>query len=63
MFRGSARDTVFQKRRHDRAYHHRHAVLNRFYAARMSFDEGDEVLQVGFVTLLTGLRHWLGRRT
>ena len=63
VFRRSVRDTVFQKQAHDSAFHHRDEVLNRFYRERMAFDDGDEVLQVGSITLLGLARYFLQRRT
>ncbi|MCK6574027.1 hypothetical protein L6V77_23350 [Myxococcota bacterium] len=55
VFRGSVAGTMFQKRADDTRFHHRDAALNAYYAARLDFDAGDEVLQVGCVTLGDGL--------
>lgn len=52
VFRGSVRDTVFQKSPDDTRYHHRNGRLNDFYRQYMDIDSGDEVLQVGWVNLL-----------
>jgi len=60
VFRGSVRDTVFQKSASDTRFHHRNGFLNEYYKRLMNFHEGDEVLQVGHVSVLTALRH--GRR-
>jgi predicted GNAT family N-acyltransferase len=60
VFRGSVRDTVFQKSESDTRYHHRNRFLNEYYRRLMNFREGDEVLQVGHVSVLTALRY--GRR-
>ena len=57
VFRKSVKDTVFQKSAHDSRYHHRMDQINRYYGSLMNFDDGDEVLQVGFVTSLTALVH------
>ncbi|MEO0811223.1 MAG: hypothetical protein AAFY60_00070 [Myxococcota bacterium] len=60
VFRGGARDTVFQKRRDDPRYLHRHPKLNQFYDGLMDFEQGDLVLQVCSASALTGLRHAFG---
>lgn len=60
VFRGGARDTVFQKRRDDERYLHRHPKLNQFYDGLMDFERGDLVLQVASASAWTGLRHALG---
>jgi hypothetical protein len=62
VFRRSVKGTVFQKSAHDTRYHHRIAGLNRYYTSLMSFDEGDEVLQVGYASLWGFFRYALGRR-
>ncbi|MBK7978192.1 MAG: hypothetical protein IPK07_34750 [Deltaproteobacteria bacterium] len=62
VFRGSVHQTVFQKDEHDPRYRHRDARANRFYGERMDFERGDEVLQIGSMSLLTGLRY-LRRRS
>lgn len=62
VFRGSVAGTPFQKRAQDERYHHRDPLLNSFYAERMRFEEGDEVLQVGCVTAWSLLKYAFGRR-
>ena len=62
VFRGSVRDTVFQKEEEDVRYHHRKPKLNDYYKDRMNFQDGDEVLQIGFTSALTPLKHMLRRR-
>jgi hypothetical protein len=52
VFRGSVKDTVFQKRADDTRYHHRDPQLNRYYQDLLDFDAGDEALQVGHISLL-----------
>ena len=61
VFRGSVPGTVFEKEEHDRRFHHRRPDMNRWYGARMDFGRGDEVLQVGSISLLTAARHFLRR--
>ncbi|MFN7955004.1 MAG: hypothetical protein U0610_24975 [bacterium] len=62
VFRGSVRGTVFQKDEGDPRYHHRDAASNAFYSSLLSFEDGDEVLQIGSMSLLTGLRYLRRKR-
>jgi len=57
VFRGSVKDTCFQKGDDDQRFFHRDRELNEFYQNLMSFDNGDEVLQVGYVTLMTYVKY------
>lgn len=59
VFQGSVKDTVFQKGESDRQYHHRDKGLNQFYTGLMEFERGDEVLQVGTVSLASLIRYLL----
>lgn len=59
VFRGSVRNTVFQKARCDVRYYHRKGCLNRFYTGLMNFDHGDEVIQVGYFRLASVLKYLL----
>lgn len=61
VFRGSVRNTVFQKEEGDIRYHHRKPRLNDFYKDKMDFQNGDEVLQIGFISALSPLKHALKR--
>ncbi|MBM4371497.1 MAG: hypothetical protein FJ098_07570 [Deltaproteobacteria bacterium] len=61
VFRGSVRNTVFQKDRDDVQFHHRKPLLNDFYRDRMNFQDGDEVLQIGYTSALSPLKHTLKR--
>jgi len=64
VFRGSVEETVFQKDEEDERYRHRIQELNSYYGRLMDFEKGDEVLQVGFCTVLTSIRHiWRKRPT
>jgi hypothetical protein len=62
VFRGSVRNTVFQKSSDDARFHHRDPRLNDFYRQYMNINDGDEALQVGWVNLLAYpsylLRKW-----
>lgn len=57
VFRGSVKETCFQKSDDDQRFFHRDRELNSFYQNLMSFDDGDEILQVGYVTLLTYVKY------
>jgi hypothetical protein len=61
VFRGSVKETVFQKDGHDARFRHRSIPLNKFYSGLLSFEDGDEVLQVGRVSLLTGVKYSANR--
>ncbi|MCG8549207.1 MAG: hypothetical protein MI799_02255 [Desulfobacterales bacterium] len=62
VFRGSVKDTVFHKEKNDLAYHHRKSGLNRFYANIMNFEQGDEVLQIGYFRMISLIKYILRRR-
>jgi hypothetical protein len=62
VLRGSVPGTCFQKRQEDGRYHHRDAGLTRWYADRMDFGAGDEVVQIGRMSVLGALRHALAQR-
>jgi hypothetical protein len=53
VFRGSVGNTAFQKSRKDKQYYHRDAVLTEFYLNRLDFENGDEVLQISKVGLMS----------
>ncbi|HVE84863.1 MAG TPA: hypothetical protein VND93_18530 [Myxococcales bacterium] len=59
VFRGSGRGTAFQKDGDDARYHHRDPELNRFYRQRLRFEDGDEMLQVGTISLLDLARYFV----
>lgn len=60
VFRGSGRGTAFQKEAGDARYHHRDPELNRFYQQRLHFEDGDEMLQVGTISLFDLARYFAG---
>jgi hypothetical protein len=62
VFRGSVAGTAFQKDAGDVRFRHRHDEINGYYEGVLDFHAGDEVLQVGHVSLLTGLKYRLKRR-
>ena len=52
VFRGSNQPgNMFCKTEDDARFHHREQALNSYYADRMNFAAGDEVLQIGHVSL------------
>lgn len=53
VFRGSVSDTVFQKSAKDIRFFHRDTALTEYYLKRLDFKNGDEVIQVGQVGLMT----------
>ena len=53
VFKGSVAGSVFQKCSQDSKYHHRKRQITDFYLRHMDIDAGDEVLQIGRVSLLT----------
>ena len=59
VFRGSVKGTVFQKSSDETRYYHRNHELNDYYKNRMIFENGDEVLQVGYATTFAAIRHLL----
>ncbi len=44
---------MFEKSEDDRKFYHRDAELNNFYKGLIDFKNGDEVLQIGKVSLLS----------
>lgn len=59
VFENSVADTMFEKSGEDRRYHHRDQDLTHFYLGLMDFENGDEVLQIGRVSLMTYPRYLL----
>jgi hypothetical protein len=59
IFEESVLGNQFQKSVADKRYHHRSKNLTNFYANLMNFKRGDEVLQIGKVSLLTFPRYLL----
>jgi len=57
IFRGSVRETVFQKDADDRRYYHRRGLINEYYKSVMDFTQGDEVLQIGYCSVISSFKH------
>lgn len=53
IFEGSIEGTSFEKKKEDDRFHHRNKELNTYYMNLLDWDRGDEVLQVGKVSILT----------
>ena len=62
VFRGSVKDTVFQKSDEDARFHHRQQGLNDYYRGLMDFENGDEVLQIGYASTFAQLSYQLRRK-
>lgn len=60
VFRGSVKDTVFEKTAEDLRFQHRISEFNHWYRSLMRFEDGDEVLQVARASLWTGIKTFLG---
>lgn len=53
VFERSVIGTMFEKSETDKKYYHRDMDLTQFYLNRLDFENGDEVLQIGQVSLMT----------
>jgi len=53
IFEGSVDGTTFEKDPKDSRFHHRNKALTGYYQDILNFERGDEVLQVGKVSLMT----------
>jgi len=53
VFEGSVGGTVFEKDSSDARFHHRDHALTQYYQDLLSFERGDEALQIGKVSILT----------
>ena len=62
VFEGSTIGTVFKKSAQDRTYYHRESYLNNFYLNILNFGRGDEVLQVGYISISGMLNYFLRRQ-
>jgi hypothetical protein len=61
VMRGSVRASPFQKDAGDPRFQHRDRILNEYYGQLMRFEEGDEVVQVGHLSILSGVKYLLRR--
>jgi hypothetical protein len=59
VFKGSVKNTPFEKNEHDSQFYHRNPDLNDFYRGFINFERGDEILQIGHASLAGLLRHTL----
>lgn len=59
VFRKSVKNSIFQKKENDSRYLHRNPIINQYYSRLMCFEQGDEVLQVGYISLATAFKYQL----
>lgn len=57
VFKGSVPGTIFEKSGEETSLYHRDLKLNQFYKDLIDFKNGDEVLQIGRVSLMTYPRY------
>jgi len=57
VFRECSKTTVFRKSADDKRYHHRDQKINDYYLKLLNFENGDELLQVGYLSIMTYLRY------
>lgn len=57
VFRECSKTTVFRKSADDQRYHHRDQRINNFYLKLLNFEDGDELLQVGYLSVPAYLRY------
>ncbi len=53
VFEKSVTGTMFEKNKEDTHYYHRDVELNNFYKEMINFTNGDEVLQIGKISLFS----------
>jgi hypothetical protein len=53
VFRGSVKGSVFVKSSHDRKYFHRKKHLTDYYLNLLDLENGDEAVQIGYISLMT----------
>lgn len=53
VFEGSVSDSVFEKSEADTKYYHRNRDITNYYKDILNFERGDEVLQIGRISLLS----------
>ncbi len=59
VFRGSVNNTVFKKSAKDSRYYHRKPELTDYYLSRLDFKNGDEIIQIGQIGLLSYPKYYL----
>lgn len=59
VFRGSVDNTVFQKSAKDSRYYHRNPELTDFYLNLLNFKNGDEVIQIAQIGLLSMPKYYV----
>jgi hypothetical protein len=61
VFRSSVKGTVFQKDRNEKKFYHRNQMVNDYYLSKMNFEDGDEVLQVGYASTASAVKHFYNK--
>lgn len=61
VFEGSVKGNQFEKSESDSQYFHRDLFINNFYQRAIDFNRGDEVLQIGKVSILTFIKYAIKR--
>lgn len=62
IFQGSVIGSSFQKEEHDTKFHHRDERLNDYFKKLINFNNGDEILQIGRVSLMSYPKYLLRNR-
>lgn len=62
VFEGSVENTVFEKSERDSKYFHRNKYLTDFYQGIINFSRGDEVLQIGKLSLLSFPKYIMNKK-
>jgi hypothetical protein len=62
IFRGSVKGSTFQKDADDAKFYHRDDQLNQYFKQMMNFHNGDEVLQIGKVSLMSYPKYLMRKR-
>lgn len=57
VFRECSKTTVFRKSADDKRFHHRDPNINNFYMRLLNFEDGDELLQVGQLSVPAYIRY------
>ena len=62
VFKQSVKGTVFEKSDTDLQYFHRQSYLNNYYRSLIDFQNGDEVLQIGYFRLISFLKYYFRQK-
>ena len=59
LFKGSVSGNSFEKSADDARFFHRDPTFNNFYKSLLDFKRGDEVLQIGRISIFTFLKYFV----